>query len=225
MAIKALIFDFDGLILDTEVPEYEAWRAVYEDHGCRLDFEEWAQCIGRGSRFFNPYDVLEAQFGKPIEREAVRAVKRSRFQELLAEESLQPGVQEYINDAKLLGLKIGIASSSHSEWVLGHIERFGIHVHFDTIKCADDVAHTKPDPELYHAALQALGVKPNEAIALEDSPNGVLSAKSAGIYCVAVPNRITSRLDLSHADLKLGSLNDLSLEELIGVVTKKQDTI
>lgn len=220
MAIKALIFDFDGLILDTEGPEYEAWRTVYKDHGCELDFDQWVQRIGRASHPFDPYDALEAQYG-PIEREAVRAAKRARFGELMARETLLPGVREYIEGAKRIGLKVAVASSAPRDWIFGHVEQFGIHCHFDVVKCRGDVTNCKPDPELYLAAVQALGVKPAEAIALEDSPNGILAAKGAGIFCVAVPNGMTSRLDLSHADLLLNSLADLSLEELVGKAAKE----
>jgi len=129
-----------------------------------------------------------------------------------------PGVEDYILSAKRLGLKIGVASSSRHEWVDTHLTRLGLIDYFDSIKCFDDVKRTKPDPELYLAVLDALGVHGQQAIALEDSPNGVIAAQQAGIFCVAVPNPVTSQLSLLHADLCLSSLTEVSLEQLLAKV-------
>ena len=120
-----------------------------------------------------------------------------------------------MDEARRLGLGLGVASSSDRRWVEGHLERLGLHAHFDVIRCADDVPRVKPDPALYRAVLDAMGVRPEEAVALEDSPNGVLAAKRAGLACVAVPNPLTARLDLSAADLRVASLAELSLPELL----------
>ena len=127
-------------------------------------------------------------------------------------------VVDRIHSAKRLGLKIGVASSSRHEWVDTHLTRLGLIDYFDSIKCFDDVKRTKPDPELYLAVLDALGVHGQQAIALEDSPNGVIAAQQAGIFCVAVPNPVTSQLSLLHADLCLSSLTEVSLEQLLAKV-------
>ena len=97
-----------------------------------------------------------------------------------------------------------------------HLERFGIHEHFDAIVSREDVTRTKPDPELYRMAIQRLSVSPRESIAFEDSTNGIRAAKAAELFCVAVPNPLTADLDLSEADLQLPSLEATSLSELIG---------
>ncbi len=212
---RALIFDFDGLILDTEVPEFEAWQHIYRMHTCHLSFATWSACIGTSEPVFNPYEHLEAQVRRAINRDDVRAAHRERFMELVAAQSVLPGVKEYLIDAKRLGLKVGVASSSTREWVEGHLLRLGLSTCFDNIKCKDDVRRTKPDPELYLAALQTLQVPSDEAIALEDSPNGILAAKAAGLFCVAVPNALTRRMSLDRADLRLTSLTDLPLEGLL----------
>lgn len=212
---RALIFDFDGLILDTEVPEFEAWQDVYRMHDCHLSFETWSACIGTSEPVFNPCEHLEAQLGQAINRDDVRAAHRERFGELVAAQSVLPGVREYLVDARRLGLKVGVASSSTREWVEGHLLRLGLLSCFDGIRCKDDVRRTKPDPELYTATLRTLGVPANEGIAMEDSPNGILAAKRAGLFCVAVPNALTRQLYLGEADLQLGSLADLPLEELL----------
>ena len=212
--IRALIFDFDGLILDTEEPDYQSWQEIYQSYGCSLPMSEWARWIGTIGTF-DPYAYLEEQLGRPIDRAAIRARRRARLNELVAGKRVLPGVREYVHEAKRLGLQTCIASSSPRDWIVSHLGPLGLEPYFDHIRCGDDVAHTKPDPAVYRAALEALGVPAPQAIALEDSPNGVLAAVRAGLYCVAVPNALTRELDLSRADLQLGSLAELSLEELL----------
>ena len=214
--IQALIFDFDGLVLDTEGPDYQSWQEVYQDYGCALPMSEWARWIGTIGAF-DPYAYLEEQLGYPVDRAAVRARRHARFDELMAGQSLLPGVREYVLEAKRLGLQTGIASSSPREWIVSRLGPLGLEPYFDRIRGGNDVTHTKPDPAVYRAALEALSVQAHQAIALEDSPNGVLAAKRAGLYCVAVPNALTRELDLSRADLRLGSLAELPLEELLAI--------
>ena len=222
--MKALIFDFDGLILDTEVSELQSWREIYAEYNADLPLEQWAACIGSGSDSFDPCAYLESQIGHPVERKDILARRRKRRLELLAAEVVLPGVEAYLRDAKRLGLKPGLASSSSRDWVYGHLSRLGIADSFDCIKCGDEVTHKKPDPELYLSVLSCLEVPAEQAVALEDSPNGVLAAQRAGIFCVAIPNPVTSQLDLAHADLRLQSLALMPLEELIAEVEKRRNT-
>ena len=214
MTIRALIFDFDGLILDTEAPEYQCWQEIYEAHGCSLAFSTWADFIG-STYTFDPYAYLEQQIGRPLDRALIRSKRHARFTELMKQQSILPGVEHYILEAKRLGLRLGIASSSPRTWVAGYLSELEITAHFDRLTCADDVQCTKPDPALYIQSLAALEVAAHEAIALEDSPNGVLAAKRAGIFSVAVPNELTRRLSFSSADLQLSSLEEMSLEQLL----------
>jgi HAD superfamily hydrolase (TIGR01509 family) len=213
--IKALVFDFDGLIIDTESPDFDSWQETFAAHGCELTLETWADCIGRASGAFNPAEHLENQLGRPLDRPALRAARQQRFYEILARETLRPGVEEYLQDARRLGLKTAVASSATRDWVVCHLARFDALQHFDCIRCFDDGGRSKPEPDLYLATVRELGVRPEEAIAFEDSPNGLLAARRAGLYCVAVPNSVTARLPLENADLVLESLADLPLEELI----------
>jgi len=126
-----------------------------------------------------------------------------------------PGIVEYLEDADRLGLRVGIASSSSRNWVLGHLERLGLSDRWECIRCWGDVERAKPWPDLYLAVLDHLGVPPSEALAFEDSPNGIAAAKAAGMICVAVPNPLTDALDLSKADVRLGSLAEMPLPELL----------
>ena len=213
--IEALIFDFDGLILDTEISAYQTWQEIYREYACDLPFSTWALCIGGSPELFDPCEYLEAQIGRPLLREEIRLRRRQRHVAMVETQLALPGVEEYLLGAKRLGLKTGVASSSRHEWVDTHLARLGLLEYFDCIKCFDDVKHPKPDPELYLAVLDALNVRARQAIALEDSPNGVVAAQRAGIFCVAVPNPVTSQLSLEHADLQLTSLTEMPLEELL----------
>jgi HAD superfamily hydrolase (TIGR01509 family) len=212
--IRAIVFDFDGLILDTEEPVYRSWLEVYEAHGETLPFERWVQIVGSTTAEFHPQRHLEERLGRPLSQEVVDGRIGRRTEMILAQQVL-PGILQYIDDASALGLKLGVASSSTRDWVSGHLERLGILGRFDCVRCRDDVNSAKPAPDLYIAVLDCLGVSPSEAFAIEDSPNGVIAAKQAGMLCVAIPNSITARLDLSQADLVLRSLSDLSLHDLL----------
>ena len=212
--MKLLVFDFDGLIVDTEVPDFQCWQEIYEAHGGRLDLETWAHCIGTAN-IFDAFDHLVQQTGLTLDRHAVEERRRQRFAELIAGEGVRPGVREYLDDAAALGLKVAVASSSSRQWVGGHLTRFGLLDRFHAIRCSDDVERVKPDPALYRSVCKLLGVEPAHALAFEDSPNGILAAKRAGMTCVAVPNPLTARLDLSGADLRLDSLAEVPLAEVL----------
>jgi HAD superfamily hydrolase (TIGR01509 family) len=212
--IRAIVFDFDGLILDTEEPVYRSWLEVYHAHGEELPFERWVQIVGSTTIGFHPQQHLEERLGRPLPKEVLDRRVGRRTEMILAQQLL-PGVVERLEEARAAGMKLGVASSSTSDWVRGHLMRLGIFERFDCMRCRDDVAHAKPDPDLYVAVLACLEVSASEAIAIEDSPNGVTAAKRAGMRCVAIPNSITARLDLSHADLVLGSLADVTLARLV----------
>ena len=212
--IRALLFDFDGLIVDTETPSYASWQEVYRQHGHELPLDRWATIIGTIGGF-EPLDYLEELHG-PIDREAVQTRRREHELELLEIEELRPGILDYLEEAERRGLKTAIVSSSSRQWVDRHLARLERAEHFDEIVTADrDPERSKPRPTLYLEALDRLGVTAGEAIAFEDSPNGVWAAKAAGIFTVAVPNGVTVALGLDEADLLLESLAELSLRELL----------
>lgn len=164
---------------------------------------------------FDPVEQLERQLGELVDRERLRAHVRTRTHEILADRSTLPGVTDYIARADELGLGLAVASSSSREWVTSHLRRLGLLEAFRVIRCSDDVARVKPDPELYTSVCQALATPPGRCIAIEDSPHGIRSAKSAGLYCVSVPNALTRHLSLDAADLVLVSLAATTLDEVI----------
>jgi len=216
--IRALVFDFDGLIVDTEIPIFRVWQRIYRERGQDLPLDNWLTTIGTSSAAFDPARELGVRTGEQIDPRVLRTLERLYYQEATAMQQLLPGVAEYLSVARKLGLKTAVASSSTRKWVMEHLDRFGIGRHFDAIVCREDVKRTKPDPDLYRTALQRLEVQPAEAIALEDSSNGIHAAKAAGLFCVAVPNPLTADLDLSEADLRLLSLEAMPLPTLLETV-------
>jgi HAD superfamily hydrolase (TIGR01509 family) len=212
--IRALIFDFDGLILETEEPIYRSWKEVYDAHGVALPFELWVKTVGSSNQEFHPQRHLEQILGRPLTQDEMDS-RVARRVELVLAEPLRPGVVDLAKAARAAGMKVGVASSSSRDWVRGHLQRLGIVDLFDCVQARDDVERVKPEPDLYLASLDCLGVAAADAVAIEDSPNGAIAAKRAGLRCVAVPNDITAGLDLSQADLRLTSLADVTLPQLL----------
>jgi HAD superfamily hydrolase (TIGR01509 family) len=219
--IHAVVFDFDGLILDTELPVLQSWRQTYEEHGVELPLDTWLETIGTAEHPFDAFDHLESLLGRSLEREPLERKRKLLRDSILHAQDLLPGVRAYLDQAAAGGLKIGIASSSTRRWVMGHLHRLGIDVEWDAVRCADDVERTKPDPEIYLAVLEAMGLPAREAVALEDSHNGVVAAKAAGMWCVAVPSPLTKQMDFSQADLVVESLSQVSLATLIERLSTK----
>jgi HAD superfamily hydrolase (TIGR01509 family) len=215
--VRALLFDFDGLLLDTELASRTGWELLYREHGHELPTDLWATVVGTTHAPFDPMAHLEELVGEPLERESLNERRYAHEISLIEAEELRPGISEYLAAATHHGLKRAIVSSSTRDWVDMHLQRLEEAVGWDAICTADrDPARAKPSPTLYLEALEALEVAADEAVAFEDSPNGVLAAKAAGIFCVAVPNEVTRDLGLEEAgaDLVLDSLANLPPETL-----------
>jgi HAD superfamily hydrolase (TIGR01509 family) len=213
--IRGLLFDFDGLLVDTEGPALAAWQRVYEEHGHELPLDRWTTVVGTVGGF-EPLEHLEELVGTPLDGEAVNTRRREHELQLVELEQLRPGIAEYLADAQRLGLELAIVSSSSNRWIDSHLRRLEQAVAWNAIVAANgDAERAKPRPTLYLEALDVLGLAADEAVAFEDSPNGIRAAKAAGIVCVAVPNPVTASLGFDEADLVLDSLADLPLEALL----------
>lgn len=215
MPIRAFLFDFDGLILDTEVPSRAGWDWLYREHGHELPPEKWAVVVGTHGAW-DPMAHLEELVGEPLDRDELNERRYAHELSLIEAEELRPGISEYFDAARRLGLKRAIVSSASRPWIDMHLRRLEEEVGWDAILTADrNRERAKPAPTLYLEALAQLGVAAGEAVAFEDSPNGIRAAKAAGIYCVGIPNEVTRDFSLDEADLVLGSLADLPPDELL----------
>ena len=217
MRVRAFLFDFDGLILDTELASRAGWELLYREHGHELPADLWATLVGTTHAPWDPMAHLEELVGEPLEREALNERRYAHEIALIEAEELRPGIAEYLAAARRHGLKRAIVSSSTRRWVDMHLERLEEATGWDAICTADrDPARVKPAPALYLEALEQLGVRADEAVAFEDSPNGVLAAKAAAVFCIAIPNEVTRDLGLAEAgaDIVLDSLAELAPEAL-----------
>ena len=217
--LRALIFDFDGTILDTETPEFASWADVYAEFQHALPRDRYLEAVGRGydPALFEPGAHLHGLLGGVHEKEALKNLQRASFARRIASETLRPGVAEWLAGAKRLGWGRAIASSSPRVWLERHLPRLGLSEEFDAVVTRDDVGEgrTKPHPDLFLAACARLEVAPGQAVVVEDSENGVKAARAAGCVTVAVPNPMTAAMDFSLADYFFQSLEECKLQELL----------
>jgi len=192
--LQGLLFDFDGLILDTETPIFQAWQEKFKEYGKELLLKEWAEILGKSNDELGPVEDFLKEFPEEDKRKEILEEVTQRESALVLQQSPLPGVEALIVKARERGVKLGVVSSSGQEWVHSHLERLGLFDHFDHTSCAEEVEIAKPDPALYELGLEKTGLERDEVLVLEDSPNGVLAAKRAGLYCIAVPNDLTSQL-------------------------------
>lgn len=215
--LAGIVFDFDGLIVDTEWPEYRSIAEHFEQHGLAFPPERWVHVIG------SSWDVdwigqLETALGRELDRVALTESRRLRARALRDPLTVLDGIVALIEAAVGAGVPLAVASSSPRSWVEPHLEDLGLRHHFPVVRCRDDVTEAKPSPELYLAACAGLGVEPARTIAIEDSANGITAANAAGMVSVAIPNRLTRYLDLSHAALVVDSAATLDLGRLHSLV-------
>lgn len=209
--ISAIVFDFDGVIIDTERACFDAWQKVFSEYNQVLPLEEWVKNIGRAVKVADPHKMLESLTGKSINQEQL--LFHAKKIEMTAANILMPlpGVLKTLQTAKNLNIPCAVASSSGRSWVEGHLIRLGLVHYFKTLVCREDTSTHKPEPEPYLTAVKRLGALPENSIAIEDAPMGILSATTAGLRCVAVGCSLTKHLDLSRATWQVASLDEFDL--------------
>ena len=212
---EAVVFDFDGVILETELADFLSWRTVYSEFGIELPLSRWTAAIGADATLFDPYAYLGEATEQPLDWAAIRRRRRRERDRLLRTERTRPGVLHLLAEARARGMKTAIASSSSRDWVLPHVSRLGLRRLFDLVRCCEDCAAAKPDPSVYVSLLADLGVTGDRAIAIEDSPNGVAAARAAGLFVLAVPTRMTRMLDFGAASAVVGSLDGVRLTDFL----------
>lgn len=211
----ALVFDLDGVIVDTETVIHEVWSEMFASYGCSFTAEEWATAIGT-DHGFDPLAALMERSMVPLPPPAELQQHIARAEKALLEGmSPLPGIREWIEGAERLGMGVAVASSSPAAWVDSRLADVGLASRFVVVSCRSEHLKAKPAPDLYLDACSRLGVEPSRAIAVEDSINGLTAARAAGLMCVAVPNSMTLDHDLSAANLMLESLAAMPIEEAV----------
>jgi HAD superfamily hydrolase (TIGR01509 family) len=214
--IKALLFDFDGLLMDTESTEVHIWQEIYAEHGADFPIDIWIRdVVGSTMANFDVAAHLAAVTGRTLDlpalHERVRTSRLARQSRL----SAMPGVTRMLASARVLGLRMAIVSSSPHWWVDGYLRQLKITDFFEFVICREDAPRLKPAPDLYLKAMHSLQLAAAECLAFEDSPNGVLAAKRAGLRVVGVPNPVTVQAGPLKADLVLSSLEELPLGAIL----------
>lgn len=217
MSLNALIFDFDGLILDTEVPIYEGWASNYRAHGKELTIEKYSDCVGSDFNGFDPKAHLESLLGESIDWDRWDPLRERETLERTEAMQPLPGIVALLEEAMEQGVPCVVASSSPRSWVEGHLSRLELMHFFFATRCVDDVDAPKPAPDLFLAAAKAVNESPEACLVLEDSLNGLNAAIAAGVPCVSVPNRITAHLDFTGAAVQLKTLEGVKLDQLRGI--------
>lgn len=215
MPIKGFVFDFDGLILDTEIPLFEVYRELFAGYGVEITMRQWWRIIGTGHGEYDPLEHLVQVSGDHHTTSDFSQLINERVDERLKSMAPLPGVVDFIQQANRLNISMAVASSSSRAWVFRHLDRLGLTSSFQHILTFDDVQHPKPDPELYLLAASRLNISPANLIAFEDSYNGIKAAKAANLYCIAVPNEMTREMQLDQADKIVGSFTELSVSDLL----------
>lgn len=216
--MRGIIFDFDGLIVDTEMPGYLAWAECYADYGFELLLSDYTRCVGSDFAHYNPASELERLTGRRLDWVELDRERTRRVYELLEEVEPLPGVRELLVEARAEGVVCAVASSSPRSWVEPWLQRLDLREHFLHVVTLDDVSRPKPSPELFELALRRLELGPHEGVVLEDSLNGLRAALAAGVACVVVPNRVTGGLSFEGASHRLESLAEVNVTGLRKIV-------
>jgi len=215
--LQSLIFDFDGLIVDTEKPGFDSWNELYSDFGQKLTLLDWTKATGYVGGF-DPGLHLEALLGRKLDWENLASRREARNWELTLKQAVLPGIRELMVATANAGIRVGVASNSGFGWVSDGLERLGLRGFVGAIVTRDMVLNPKPAPDVYLKTAETLQVSPAYSVALEDSEPGCRAAKAAGMRAVAIPNQFSERQDLSVADLVVPSAVGLSLERLVGLL-------
>jgi HAD superfamily hydrolase (TIGR01509 family) len=210
MAFSAVLFDFDGVLVDTEWAIYQAWLRTFQKNGHDLPLEMYTRCIGSDFATWSPKTHLEELSGLAFDWHDLDARRQEEILRDLDGEGIMPGVLDLLDKLATESIRRAVVSSSSHHWVDGWLEKLAFANRFESVVCRGDAPQIKPAPDLYLEGARRLGLPPAECLVIEDSLNGVKAAKAAGMTVWVVPNRVTAGLDFSLADGIFPTLRDLA---------------
>ncbi len=206
---KGIIFDFDGVLVDTEWAIYQSWVHLYAREGQTIPIETYAPCLGAGYTHWDPAEHLEKLTGRHYDWELETPARQAMLEADLERMGLMHGAAKLMDWCVAQGIGLTVASSSSRRWVQGWLEKLGIYHRFAGVFTRTDGYAVKPAPDLFEAARLCLGLEKADCLIVEDSENGTIAARNAGIPCVAIPNRMTAQSDFSAATTLCSSLSQL----------------
>lgn len=222
--IKAVLFDMDGVLINSEPMHYRMWKEAFHDHGLEISYDVYKGCIGTTYAFL--MDLIWENYSrdfrgdqKLIEERAVieaRMLKEEGFPEM-------PGVREMVRRLHEAGFLLAVASSSPLERIKAAVDYIGAGQYFSLLNSAENVAHSKPAPDIYLDTAKRLGAAPEECIVLEDSENGSIAAVSAGMICVGLDNPDSGEQNLEHAAVIIRTLQEFT-PELIWTLSENRES-
>ncbi|MFF3214409.1 HAD family hydrolase [Streptomyces sp. NPDC002886] len=218
MQIEAIVFDFDGLLMDTETTLLECWQYEWRQHGLELDPANFFADHG-GDVTAERYRRLAAAVGPGFDYETSHARRLSYRDELHSGLGLRDGIDAWLTQARDAGLRCAVASSSHEEWVTSMLARVDRLDAFDVLAFGNEVPSPKPAPDVYLLALDRLGLDPGQTIAVEDTPHGAAAAQAAGLSCIAIPNPFADPARFTAANLVLATAAELPLQDAIALIS------
>lgn len=204
--MEAVLFDFDGVLVDTEWAIYSSWRRVFGAHGQPLPLEIYTRCIGSDFATWSPKTHLESLTGLAFDWHDLDQRRQQEIMADLEHEGAMHGAADWLRDLQRQGVPTAVVSSSSHRWVDGWLEKLGLDSLFSTTVCRGDAPRIKPAPDLFLEAAKRLGLTAANCLVVEDSLNGTHAAKAAGMSVWVVPNRVTAGLDFSPADRTFRSL-------------------
>ncbi len=212
-----VIFDCDGVLVDTEEIYFNMNRAFIRERGGDFDLKYYERFIGLSSDLM--WSELKEKFTLPESVEGLIALEKEHKSRALADAALTPiaGVLAFIDALDLAGISFNVASSGRRDNVHTILEKIGLKSRFNAIVTGEDIVRGKPAPDIFLKAAALSGVDAEEAIVIEDSKNGTLGAKAAGMRCVGYINPQSGEQDLSRADIRISSFKDTALREFCGL--------
>ena len=209
--IKGIIFDMDGLIFDSERVVQRAWTEIGEEYGYRGMGDQIYHTVGFNRQRREVY--FKSVYGQDFPHDFFVDKTREIFSRIVETEGLpmKAGAEEVLKLAKEKGLRIGLATSSSSDYAIHELTTAGIYEYFDGFVFGNMVTKSKPDPEIYLKACEAVGIKACEGLALEDAPSGVESASRAGLRVIMVPDLVQPAPEIRKMAWKVAD----SLEDVI----------
>lgn len=220
---EAVIFDMDGVLIDSEPIHYEVEERIFGQIGIDVPEPVHRSYVGTSSQFM--YSDLKSRFGlkqQVTELMEMDDLFRSAFIKSLDDIHLNEGVSSLLNELKSAGLKLAVATSSSPEIVNVLLKNCGIASIFDAIVTTEEAGKSKPAPDVYWLAARIVGVSPAGCIVFEDSPNGISAAKNAGMYCIAVQSDYIALEELSKADFVIKTFRGMTLGKLIEIFSNNQ---
>jgi HAD superfamily hydrolase (TIGR01509 family) len=213
--VRGIIFDFDGVLIDTEPIYLRTVNEVLQEIGVPpMTREANRDLIGTPAG--HTWDTLHARYELPQPASYYERLYDERLEGVLQRElTLRPTADVFLREVAERGLPRGLATSSRRKWMELKLRVLELEGYFCSVVSAEDVGHAKPEPHVYLRAAAETGVSTEAALAIEDSPSGIAAAKAAGIYTIALRTTSTEGMDLSAADEVIDSLNEINLDILL----------